>query len=331
MTRPTRWLCLVPALAVVLAGGCAPAPDSRESKPGPVGEGGEIEVAFITTAASDLWTIVRKGAEAAAGEIPNLTVDFRVNDESTSANQRRIVDDMLAKGVKGIVIGPIDPVNQRPYLDQVAEQVPIVVVDSDVPGSRRSYYVGSDNVAAGRQAGDLVKEVLPGGGTVMLFVGKRDAQNAVDRIHGFEEAIEGAGIEILDIRTDDVDYVRAKANASDTLVQHPDVGALVGLWSYNCPTILSAVSDAGRLGGIPIVCFDEDDETLVGVRDGHVHATVVQQPWEFGYRSVKILADLIMERTEALPASEQVIIPTLVIRQDDVEPLMKRVDELLGR
>jgi ribose transport system substrate-binding protein len=316
--------------ATLLGLACSPGPDSPGAKADGA-PGGATEIAFITTAASDLWTIVRKGAEAAAAERPHIEVDFRINDESTSANQRRIIDDMLSKGVGGIVIGPIDPVNQRPYLDQVAEQVPVVVCDSDVPGSKRSYYVGSDNVAAGHQAGELIKEVLPRGGTVMLFVGKRDAQNAVDRIQGLEKAIEGAGIEILDVRTDDVDYVRAKANASDTLIQHPGVGALVGLWSYNCPTILSAVGDAGRLGEIPIVCFDEDDETLVGVRDGHVHATVIQQPYEFGYQSVRILADIIAGNTEALPTSEQVIIPTLIIRQADVAPLMRRVDELLDR
>ena len=63
----------------------------------------------------------------------------------------------------------------------------------------------------------------------MLFVGKRDAQNAQERIQGIREALAGSGIDIIDVRTDDVDDVRAKSNAADTLVRYPDVKALVGV------------------------------------------------------------------------------------------------------
>ncbi len=352
MKRVTGRFSLIFALCVALNfWGCTDTKDSSQTKesghkseaPSAIKAGSDakgssgkkdkeaISLAFITTGASDFWTFAKRGSEKAEAELGNVKVDFRINDDSTSANQRRLIDDMLSKGVKGIIIGPIDPANQKPYIDQVAEQVPVVVCDSDIPGSKRNYYVGTDNVDAGRHAGGLIKEVLPKGGKTMLFVGKKDAQNAIERIQGIKEATAGAGIEILDIRTDDVDYVRAKANVSDTLIQYPDVDCLVGLWSYNCPAILYAVSDAGKLGQINIVCFDEDDETLVGVRDGHVHATVVQQPYEFGYQSVKILADTINGNTEALPKQELVIVPTFIVRKNNVEPFMKKVDELLGR
>ena len=116
--------------------------------------------------------------------------------------------------------------------------------DSDAPDSNRACYVGTDNVAAGRQAGELIKEALPNGGKIMLFVGKRDAQNAKERFAGIQEALKGTKVEIIDIRTDDIDRVRAKANVMDTIVKYPDVAGLVGLWSYNGPAILNAVADA---------------------------------------------------------------------------------------
>ena len=86
------------------------------------------------------------------------------------------------------------------------------------------------------------------GGRIALFVGKLDARNAQERLQGIKEAIAGSKIEIIDVRTDDTDQVRAKANVSEMLVSHPDVAALVGLWSYNGPAILNAVRDAGRIG-----------------------------------------------------------------------------------
>src|SRR5205807_3786529 len=109
---------------------------------------------------------------------------------------------------------------------------------------------------------------------VMLVVGKLDARNAQERYQGVKEALQGSKVEIVDVRTDDTDRIRAKSNASDTLVKYPDVAALVGLWSYNGPAILNAVKDAGKVGQVKIICFDEEDETLAGIKSGAIQATV---------------------------------------------------------
>ena len=180
------------------------------------------QIAFITNNAADFWTIARKGADKAAAEMPDVTVEFRLGD-GTAAEQKRIVDDLLAKGITGIAISPVDPANQTAMLDDVAQKAVVFTHDSDAPNSKRECYVGTDNVAAGRQAGALIKEALPQGGKIALFVGKLDARNAQERLQGIKEAIAGTKIEILDIRTDDTDQVRAKANVAEMLVSHPDV------------------------------------------------------------------------------------------------------------
>src|SRR5262249_16990217 len=158
-----------------------------------------------------------------------------------------------------IAISPVDPANQTQMIDDAAARALVVTHDSDAPASKRVCYIGTDNVAAGRQAGALIKEALPSGGKIMIFVGKIDAANARERYQGIQETLAGGSVQILDVRTDDTDRVRAKTNVSDTLVRYPDVAALVGLWSYNGPAILNAVRDAGRVGTVKIVCFDEED------------------------------------------------------------------------
>ena len=90
----------------------------------------------------------------------------------------------------------------------------------------------------------MIKECLPNGGKIMLFVGHRDSQNAMERSGGIKKALEGSNIQIIDIRTDDADPVRAQKNAEDTLVKYPDIACLVGLWNYNGPAILNAVRGA---------------------------------------------------------------------------------------
>jgi ribose transport system substrate-binding protein len=289
------------------------------------------KVAFVTNNASEFWTIARKGTEKAVAEIPGVEVEFRIPGEGTAAEQQRIVDDLLAKGIEGFAISPVDPANQTQMLNRAAGQALVVTQDSDAAGSNRSCYVGTDNVAAGKQAGELVKEALPAGGNIMVFVGTMDAANAQDRFKGLKEALEGSKIKILDVRTDNTDRVRAKSNASDTLVKYPDVAGLVGLWSYNGPAILGAVRDAGKIGKVRIVSFDEEEETLEGVKSGAIHATVVQQPFEFGFRSIELMVKVLNGDKSAIPASKQIIVPTLGIKKEDVEAFAAKLNKLRGK
>jgi ribose transport system substrate-binding protein len=287
-------------------------------------------LAFITNNASDFWTIARKGTEKADAERADITVEFRLGD-GTAAGQKRIVEDLLAKGVDGIAISPVDPANQTAMLDDAAQKTLVFTHDSDAPASKRECYVGTDNVAAGRQAGELIKSVLPQGGKIMLFVGQIDARNAQERLQGIKAIIAGTKIEILDVRTDDTDQVRAKANVAETLVAHPDVAALVGLWSYNGPAILNAARDANRIGQLPIITFDEEDETLTGVKSGAIAGTVVQQPFEFGYQAMTLMANVLAGDRSGIPSTRQLFIPTRVLRQNDVDEFRKKLTELRGR
>jgi ribose transport system substrate-binding protein len=295
------------------------------------GAGGRHKLAFVTNNASDFWAIARKGTEKAAAELPNVDVDFRINPDNTAASQQSIVDDLLAKGVNGIAISPVDPVNQVQMLNRAAQQSLVITQDSDAPNSNRTCYIGTDNVAAGRQAGALIKEALPQGGKIMIFVGTLDAANAQQRYQGIKEALQGSNVEILDVRTDNADRVRAKSNASDTLVSHADIAALVGLWSYNGPAIVGAVRDAGKVGKVKIIAFDEEDETLAGIKDGSIYATVVQQPFEFGYRSMKLIAKILDGDRSEIPAGKQIFVETLPIKKEQVDDFTKKINQLRGR
>ena len=169
----------------------------------------ELKLAFVTNNASDFWTIARKGVEKADDELDDVAAEFKITSDGTAADQKRIMDDLLAAGFAGIAISPVDPQNQTALINSAAEKALVFTQDSDAPDSNRACYVGTDNVAAGRQAGELIKEVLPAGGKIMLFVGKLDARNAQERIQGIREVLLGTKVEIVDTRTDDADVVRA--------------------------------------------------------------------------------------------------------------------------
>ncbi|HET6851370.1 MAG TPA: sugar-binding protein [Pyrinomonadaceae bacterium] len=302
-----------------------------QTRTGGIPSGTKHKLAFVTNNASDFWIIARKGTEKAQADISGIEVEFRIPADGTAAEQQRIVDDLLAKGIQGIAISPVDPANQTPMLNRAASQTLVVTQDSDAPNSNRACYIGTDNVEAGRQAGQLVKEALPQGGKIMVFVGVLDAANAQQRYQGLKEALAGSNVQIIDVRTDNTDRVRAKSNASDTLVNNPDIAGMVGLWSYNGPAILAAVKEANKTDKVKIVAFDEEDETLSGIREGAIYATVVQQPFEFGYRSMELMSKILSGDKSGIPASKQIFVPTLAVKKADVDEFTKKINTLRGR
>ncbi len=80
-----------------------------------------MKLAFVTNTPADFWTMARKGTEAADKELDNVDVEFQIAD-GTAADQRRIVDDLLTKGVTGIAISPVDPANQTQMINEIAHE-----------------------------------------------------------------------------------------------------------------------------------------------------------------------------------------------------------------
>jgi ribose transport system substrate-binding protein len=288
-------------------------------------------LALVTNASADFWTIARRGVEKAQAELPSYQTEMYVVSEATAAEQRRILDDLLTRGVAGVSISAIDPANSTEILNKVASQAVLFTTDSDAPQSKRVLYIGTDNTQAGEQAGELIKKALPDGGQIMLFVGTMGAANARERVDGIKKALSGSKVEIIDIRTDEVDFARAKRNVEDTLTKYPDISALVGLYSYNTPQIVEAVRAAGKQGQVKVIGFDEDPVTLRGIADGIVDATVVQQPYEFGYQSMKLLARYIEGDKSFIPANNLMIIPTKVIDSSNVAEFQQTMKELLRK
>lgn len=327
-------------LATVFLFGCQPANQSNSagnksnttnSTNTTASSGKSKKLAFVTNNTSDFWTIARKGTEKADAEFEDVTVEFKMPGEGTAAEQKRIIDDLLSVGVDGIAISPKDPQNQTPFINEIAQKTLVITQDSDAANSNRAVYIGTNNIEAGKQAGKLLKEALPNGGKIMVFVGDLDSQNAKERLQGIKEVIQGTKIEIIDVRTDESDRAKAKTNVADSLVKYSDISGLVGLWSYNGPAILNAVKEANKTGQVKVVCFDEEDETLAGVKDGSIYGTVVQQPFEFGYQAIKMMRNILNGDKSGIPESKQIIVPTLEIKKENVEEFTAKLKSLRGK
>ena len=180
MKRPLyKWLCVAFCLVAVCSSHQSAQAASKN-----------VKLAFVTNNASDFWTIARAGCTQASKDLGKISVEFKIPADGTAATQTGILDDLLSKGIDGIAISPVDPTNEAPKLNEVVKQALLFSTDSDAPDTSRVCYVGTDNVAAGRQAADLIKQALPNGGKIMVFVGTLDAQNARERYTGIKEVLK---------------------------------------------------------------------------------------------------------------------------------------------
>jgi len=185
-------------------------------------------------------------------------------------------------------------------------------------------YIGTSNLAAGRTCADLVQEVIPEGGKVAVLIANQTKQNVIERKEGFAEAmshVKELGYEVVDYLVDEGDTQRCAESIREVLGRHPDLNCLVGMNAYHGPVMLQVLKETDNLGKIKLVAFDEVEETLDGIEAGDVYATVTQDPYQYGYQSMHMLAEL-YRATEAqrpLPGSRSTFtINTRVIRQGDV-------------
>ncbi len=303
------------------------------------------KVAFVSNGVAPFWTIAQHGVEKAGA-------DFGVNARTYMpaggiTDQKRILEDLVTRGVNGIAVSPIDPSNQTEILNQVAQYAKLITHDSDAPDSDRLVYIGMDNYKAGRMCGELVKEALPDGGSIMIFIGRMEQDNARRRRQGLIDellgraynpknydppgkVLSGGGYKILGTLTDQFDLVKGKANVEDTLSRYPNINGMVGLFAYNPPLVLEVLEQAGKLRQVKVIAFDEEASTLQGIIDGTVHGTIVQDPYMYGYRSVEILKRILDGDQSAIPKNKFIDIPARYILKNNVEAFWADLKEKTG-
>jgi ribose transport system substrate-binding protein len=294
-------------------------------------------VAFVSNGVADFWTIAKAGAIAAGKQLGcDVTVEF---PGGGLGDQKRMLEDLVIKGIDGISVSPIDPANQAEVLNLVAGKSILITNDSDAPNAPRLCYIGMDNYEAGLMCGRLAREACKGG-KVAIFIGRLEQDNAKRRRQGFIDGLLGrtpdstrydepatviseAGYTIVGTWTDSFDRAKAKANIEDVLIKHPDLALMTGLFEYNSTLGVEVLRQTGKQGKVQLAAFDEGAEVIAGIKEGFVLGTVVQDPYGYGFESVRVLNALAKGDTSLVPASGVINIPARVIRKDDAESFWK--------
>ncbi len=330
---------LLYSFAVVALVGLAFTGFAAEKKP---------KIAYVTNGVDPFWNVASAGVKQAAAEF-NVDTEVLMPTKGI-ADQKRLIETLLVRGIDGIAISPIDAQNQVEFINQAATQTHVITHDSDAPNSKRLAFIGMNNYVAGRTCGKLVKEAIPNGGKVMIFVGRLEQLNAQQRRQGVIDELldrpeqslsqinydpagkelKGAKYTIISTRTDNFDRAKAKSNAEDAIAAYPDLACMVGLFAYNPPACIEALKTAGKLGKIKVAAFDEADATLDAIAAGNAQGTVSQQPNLYGYHSVRILAGLARGDKSVLPKDGFLEVPIVVVRKNNVDVFKTNLKKLRG-
>lgn len=309
------FVVLVVAAILACVPACSRGGNSNSGKP---------KVAVVTNGTDPFWDIVQAGAYK-GGEDFNVEVIFKQPENSTVELQMTTIANLQKLGIQGLAASVINPKEQTPGLKLVADDLPkhnFITMDNDAKDTGRLCYVGIDNIAAGKEAGRMVKRALPSGGTIVLLIGNKESANAHARISGVLSELAGRDVfpEVSTGKyeakygnyilhrgqplTDQLKKDVATSNAAASLEElagTPNV-CFVGLYAYNPAKVLEQARLKTLVGKVKIVGFDEDLVTLDGIEKGEIEGSVSQDPYAYGYESVRWLAHTIKDgKREELP------------------------------
>ena len=296
---------LVGSAAVLFLTSCGGGNGETGDGSGSDSSGGEKKrIVFLTNGDDPFWDACRTGMDKAAEDLGIETVGLSHNMDKGSEFK---VEKQVAKleqyasqsDIAGVAISPVDASNRATAkaLKVLRDQgVKVICVDSDMDHEKyrdsRFAYLGTNNKVGGEELGKAAKGLLPKGGNYATFVGVKTVANAIERIGGFGE---GAGDKFtsLDSMADEGDENIAQENVKAVLDKHDKVDALVGIWAYNAHAIVRVVEEREIRDKTAIVVFDAASLALTDLSEGKIDAMVVQNPYQMGYLSVKLIKAMV--------------------------------------
>ncbi len=202
---------------------------------------------------------------------------------------RQAIEDQPA----GICLSAARPEIFQADIDKaVAAGIPVICVDSDVPGSKRVLYVGTDNFKAGKESLKQMAALITGPGNVAV-ISIPGQRNVDDRVAGVADALKNfPTIKLTKILDDKGEAKSALDQVSDLIKNKEKIDGIICLEAAGGSGAAAAVHQANLDGKLQIVAFDDDPETLDWIDRGTISATIAQKPYVMSYYGLRFLDDL---------------------------------------
>ena len=274
------------------------------------------------------------GAQAAARELGaergiQIEIDWQTPPDEDPLRQAAAIEQLARAGVQGIAVSCSENATLTPAIDKAVELGShVVCFDSDAPESGRFAFFGTDDRACGAQVMQELAAALDGQGTIAVLAGNQAARNLYERVQGvLEEAKNHPGITVLEdgvFYHEETPEVAAETVATAQSV-HPEIDgwAMVGGWPLFTDGALR-----WEPGAVKVVSVDALPAQLKYLESGHVGVLLAQDCYAWGYRSVELLLDRILDGKS--PDTPRVVDPLKPVHAEDVETVAAQWAGWLG-
>jgi ribose transport system substrate-binding protein len=248
----------------------------------------------------EFWKTVHAGAQKAAEEL-NVEIIWKGPlKEDDRESQVAVMENIIARGVDGIVLAPLDDTALRmPVLNAKRMGIPVVIFDSGLTGSDYVSYVATDNYAGGQIAGEYMAKLLNGKGKVVVLRYLEGSDSTTKRENGFIGVMaKYPDIEIVSSEQYAGPTTETALQAAENLFSRFENSNnklnFDGIFSPLEPAILSIMQAAKGmdiLDQLQIVGFDSSDMMVASLKKGELQGFVVQNPMQIGYLGVKTMVE----------------------------------------
>jgi len=267
------------------------------------GRHSQSEVYYLVAANISLpyWKTAVSGFNAAAARY-KVTAKVAGPDNYDPQAELQELNHAVAAKPSGILISVADEALLKPGIDAAVDAgIPVITIDSDAPSSRRLFFIGTNNVAAGRLGGERVVEKLGGRGNVVFF-SMPGQPNLDERLQGFKDVFAThPDIKILDV----VNIKGDARNAFDNTQQYLTQTGVARVAAFVCLEASSGkvVADAVRRQKVTdrvVVAWDVEQDTMAEITDGTIEATISQKPYTMAFVGLKELDEIFHNKPKSL-------------------------------
>jgi ribose transport system substrate-binding protein len=331
--RASKYLLIAATIGFAIAG-CSSGDKTAE---GTTGAGGEkIKIAVIPKGSThDFWKHVHQGADLAASELGNVEIIFNGPEvESDKNSQINMMETMINKGVKGIVLAPLDfDALVKSVEDADKAGIPVVIIDSDVNTQKYVSFVATDNLEGGKKDADEMIRLLNGKGRVAVLRYQKGSASTDLREKGFIDQLKTApGITIVSDNQEAGPTRESALKGSENMLAKFRKGDALDLEGIYCPNesstfgMMKYLEDNKLAGKVKFVGFDAAPELVDGLNKGTIDALIVQNPDRMGHDGVKTLVEYITGKNKN-PDKRIDTGATLVTKANMNEPDVKKLLE----
>lgn len=315
----------ISVLALLLAG-CGGSSKTESSSNPEQAAPKKKSVALVVQALNqDYWYLVAAGAQAAAKKNGVDLVVMGPKAETDVEQQYAMIEDQITKGVSALVIAPDQPGSIGPVLDKAkAANIPVALVDTDAPWKDKVSFVGTGNVAAGKEAGKFVAGKLKKGDKVAIVRGPMGDPTHDQRIQGFKEAVEAQGIQVVSDQPANSERGLATSVMENTLQSNPDIKAVFATNDEMAMGCYQALKAANK-SNIIVVGLDGSPDALKSILEDGVAATAAQQPYEMGFQGVEAA----LKAVDGQSVSKNIDTGTILVTKENAAERLKLLDEYL--